>query len=263
MEKEQVKIIKEAEKKLITDFKKESKELKNTLKAAQEQIKYRKQELKQVKKEEKNARDSIIKQSTRVYKEKLVDHILLMEEKINKTKETLKKDEDKVKTHEEMMKTLFGLNQKAQPLYSLSIKNISQGNMLIRKGNHAGGAALIRQGNEQKKQAQHLFQLMDDEKIKIQEHWFTTQSSTPPAKRRKPNNNFDGEQVEMIDITQINTTPEESSDQCSICLSEKANIMLFPCLHCVICSGCYSDFKQSQYGKKCPYCREEIKDVGV
>ena len=45
------------------------------------------------------------------------------------------------------------------------------------------------------------------------------------------------------------------SDNCSICLTEKPNIIIIPCLHQSVCSQC------EEAGKliKCPTCREKIE----
>ena len=73
---------------------------------------------------------------------------------------------------------------------------------------------------------------------------------------------YEAEQVEDLydegdDDEDLTPPPIETpfvSDNCSICLTAKPNILIFPCLHQSVCSQC------EEVGKltKCPTCREEI-----
>ena len=45
------------------------------------------------------------------------------------------------------------------------------------------------------------------------------------------------------------------SDNCSVCLTAKPNIIIFPCFHQTVCFECEEAGKLT----KCPSCREKIE----
>ena len=51
------------------------------------------------------------------------------------------------------------------------------------------------------------------------------------------------------------------NNNCSICMSERANVYLVPCCHLCICSSCISNYKKTS--TKCPVCRADIIKEGT
>lgn len=62
-------------------------------------------------------------------------------------------------------------------------------------------------------------------------------------------------------ITNVYTSDDNNKEiLCSICLTEKPNIIFRPCNHFVIDSDCLKTLKQKTKNKvNCPLCRNEIK----
>lgn len=48
---------------------------------------------------------------------------------------------------------------------------------------------------------------------------------------------------------------------CCVCLSNRANTLVLPCQHCVVCKECSEELKSSLNAKKCVYCRTLIEEV--
>lgn len=47
----------------------------------------------------------------------------------------------------------------------------------------------------------------------------------------------------------------ESENPCVICMTNKPQCVLIPCMHCGLCIGCVNLLQKT---KKCPLCREKI-----
>eukprot|EP00768_Dysnectes_brevis_P004791 gnl/Dysnectes_brevis/3471_a4399_902.p1 GENE.gnl/Dysnectes_brevis/3471_a4399_902~~gnl/Dysnectes_brevis/3471_a4399_902.p1 ORF type:complete len:289 (+),score=49.20 gnl/Dysnectes_brevis/3471_a4399_902:45-911(+) len=54
--------------------------------------------------------------------------------------------------------------------------------------------------------------------------------------------------------------PEDTGAPCSICLTNRPNIVLLPCGHCVLCGECVESWRQHG-DAKCPMCRTVVLDV--
>ena len=45
--------------------------------------------------------------------------------------------------------------------------------------------------------------------------------------------------------------------ECSICLVDRTNVMVFPCKHMCLCEGCAKDLRSRT--RRCPICRKKIE----
>lgn len=72
------------------------------------------------------------------------------------------------------------------------------------------------------------------------------------------------EQDEMNDDDNVVLIePEEPNepDECSICLDRKANTLVMPCEHSVVCETCSKDLKNTNDRSVCCHCRNPIDAV--
>lgn len=54
---------------------------------------------------------------------------------------------------------------------------------------------------------------------------------------------------------------EEEEDTCMICLDKRPNTLVFPCMHCVVCSDCSVKLSQTNDSKICVQCRVKITAI--
>lgn len=64
----------------------------------------------------------------------------------------------------------------------------------------------------------------------------------------------------MVEILEI--APDQlNSDTCVICLSNKKEIVFYPCGHQCLCLDCSKRFQDQARHMICPICRNRIKDM--
>ena len=86
---------------------------------------------------------------------------------------------------------------------------------------------------------------------------FASLNAITSYEREQLENHYDDDDDEGYQDEQELSQPVEIpfvTDTCSICLTEKPNIIIIPCLHQSVCSQCEDRGKLT----KCPTCRETI-----
>ena len=62
--------------------------------------------------------------------------------------------------------------------------------------------------------------------------------------------------VEVLDISE----EQQQAEECVVCLSNKKEIVFYPCGHQCLCSPCSERFKREAQHNICPICRNRIID---
>ena len=86
---------------------------------------------------------------------------------------------------------------------------------------------------------------------------FSSLDALTEYEREQIEDHYENDDDEGYQENQASSQPVETpfvTDTCSICLTEKPNIIIIPCLHQSVCSQCEDRGKLT----KCPTCREMI-----
>lgn len=54
-------------------------------------------------------------------------------------------------------------------------------------------------------------------------------------------------------------TIDDTNKECSVCLSEKIDTIVMPCLHMCLCGACATELSKKPTGRKCPICRVNVE----
>ena len=67
---------------------------------------------------------------------------------------------------------------------------------------------------------------------------------------------------EQIDgeVQDIKGVSDDSSKECTICMSEPSNVIIMPCGHMCVCQSCGEELKKSKHNM-CPVCRGAIQSL--
>lgn len=178
-------------------------------------------------------------------KRRKLDHLKGSSERANELNSAV----DRIKEeNDRTFKKLMAIEKEMHELYSTSATNILHGEKMLKsRDKKSGGAALVRMGNLQKKNADKMYQQLS----KVMDELAAQDKSFSKAEKV----------VETVDLTTTPQVVDAYSDcSCIICLDGKADIMLIPCGHVVICSECLPDFETSDFGESCPYCKGKIAE---